>query len=253
MTTALLESMTEAHPEWMDPTGKPKLLTALLEAKKAMGPVVKGRRNDHFKTKYADLDAVLDAVEPALHQNGCLLLQPTKVTQDGKHRLVTFIVHAESGQAVSSEWELHPVKSDPQGEGSALTYARRYALLSLVGLAPEDDDGNDASTRNSQQRQQSEAERAVAQQERAELAAAAEQEKDTDWMVLLAACKTEAEVHDLGVRAHRAGMFDPNRRQFNERRAELARAATDEGSQESPPQPEGEQPAATTKATRSRS
>lgn len=238
--SAMLEGIPEAQPEWMDPSGKPKLLTALLAAKKAMGPVVKGSRNDHFKTKYADLDAVLDAIEPALHENGCLLLQPTKVVADGKHRLVTYIVHAESSQSISSEWELHPVKQDPQGEGSALTYARRYALLALVGLAPEDDDGNDASTRNSQQRQQTEAERAAEQQERAAIAAAAAQEKDTDWMALLAECTTEEEVVELGVRAHKAGMFDPNRRQFNERRAELARAAADEGSQEPPATAEAE-------------
>jgi hypothetical protein len=118
------------------------IFPALLKAKAQFRPAVKDSTNPHFKSKYVSLDAVIDAISEALAANELLLMQPTRV-EDAQTILETIIVH-KSGQYVSGDYPVHPVKADPQGEGSALTYARRYALMGMVGIAPEDDDGNAA-------------------------------------------------------------------------------------------------------------
>lgn len=121
-----------------------KVLPALLKASSQFSPVLFDAQNTHFKSKYATLPAYLDAVQPALRGAGLLLTQATHVA-DGVTVVNTRVTHAESGQWVGSEYHVHPVKADPQAEGSALTYARRYALAALLGLAADDDDGNAAS------------------------------------------------------------------------------------------------------------
>lgn len=118
------------------------IMPALLKAQAAFAPAVKAKVNPHFKSKYVPLDAVLDAIAEPLRNNGIAILQPTTI-QDARTVLVTRLVH-ESGEWIEGRYPVHPVKADPQGEGSALTYARRYALMALVGIAPEDDDGNAA-------------------------------------------------------------------------------------------------------------
>ena len=116
------------------------IMPALLKAQAAFAPAVKAKVNPHFKSKYVPLDAVLDAIAEPLRTCGIAILQPTTI-QDGRTVLVTRLVH-ESGEWIEGRYPVHPVKADPQGEGSALTYARRYALMAIVGIAPEDDDGN---------------------------------------------------------------------------------------------------------------
>lgn len=118
------------------------MIAALIKAQGAFKPAVKDAVNPHFKSRYVTLQAVLDAVQPALHANGFALVQATRVA-DGKTVLNTALLHT-SGQRIDADYPVHPVKADPQGEGSALTYARRYALMALCGIAPEDDDGNAA-------------------------------------------------------------------------------------------------------------
>lgn len=118
------------------------MIAALIKAQAAFKPAVKDAVNPHFKSRYVSLQAVLDAVQPALHANGFALVQATRVA-DGKTVLNTALIHT-SGQRIEADYPVHPVKADPQGEGSALTYARRYALMALCGIAPEDDDGNAA-------------------------------------------------------------------------------------------------------------
>lgn len=120
-----------------------KLIPALLLARKAFKSAVKDAKNDFFKSKYATLDNVIDAVNDALLDNGIFYTQPMEVL-DGKIILHTRFIH-ESGQWIGGTYPVHPVKNDPQGEGSATTYARRYALMALAGIAPEDDDGNAAT------------------------------------------------------------------------------------------------------------
>lgn len=137
------------------------LLTALLAAQAEFDPVVKEKVNPAFRSKYADLSAVLDAVTPALRAHKLLLHHSGRV-RDGEQIVVTILWHAESGEWVGSEWKLKPVKADPQGEGSALTYLRRYQALALLGIASEDDDGNAASGAQRQQPQRAAARRAEA-------------------------------------------------------------------------------------------
>lgn len=119
-----------------------KIMPALIKAQGDFAPAVKAKVNPHFKSKYVPLDAVLDAIAEPLRANGIAIVQQTDI-EDARTVLVTRLVH-ESGEWIAGRYPVHPVKADPQGEGSALTYARRYALMALVGIAPEDDDGNAA-------------------------------------------------------------------------------------------------------------
>jgi len=116
---------------------------AFVQAQKAMEAVKKGRTNDHFKSKYAELSDVTDAALPALNEAGIGLMQFPGAAA-GEAIVITTLMH-ESGASVTSGLRLRPVKADPQGFGSAFTYGRRYSLLAMTGLAPEDDDGNAAS------------------------------------------------------------------------------------------------------------
>jgi len=118
------------------------IMPAFIKAQGNFAPAVKSATNPHFKSKYVALDGVIDAVAEPLRKEGIAIVQMTDV-EDAQTILVTRLIH-ESGEWIGSRYPVHPVKADPQGEGSALTYARRYALMALVGIAPEDDDGNAA-------------------------------------------------------------------------------------------------------------
>lgn len=122
------------------------LAKALIKAQKEMKPLVKEADNPYFKSKYADLAAVVDACKEALSGNGLAYTQLTNEVEAGVV-VVTQLMH-ESGQWIRGELRMTPVKNDPQGIGSCISYARRYALAAIVGLAPEDDDGEAASGRN---------------------------------------------------------------------------------------------------------
>lgn len=117
---------------------------ALVKAQKAFGPALKTSSNPHFKSRYADLSACVEAVVDALNDSGIALIQRNIECESGV-TVETVFVH-ESGEMLSSG-PLHvpASKNDAQGYGSALTYARRYSLMAACGIAPEDDDGNAAS------------------------------------------------------------------------------------------------------------
>jgi hypothetical protein len=123
-----------------------ELATALAKAQAEICHAKKDEANPYFKSKYADLPAVIDAAKAALTKNGLSVIQAPNIMEDGRVYLVTQLNHA-SGQWIRSSYPIKPIKDDPQGMGSALTYARRYAYASLVGVAAagEDDDGNAAS------------------------------------------------------------------------------------------------------------
>lgn len=129
-----------------------EVAAALVRAQKAFGPALKTNTNPAFKSKYADLSACVEAVIDALNANGIALVQRNVETESGVC-VETVFVH-ESGEMLSSG-PLHvpASKQDPQGYGSALTYARRYSLMAACGIAPEDDDGNAAAkAKHDQQR-----------------------------------------------------------------------------------------------------
>lgn len=123
-----------------------EISAALVKARRKFGPALKDKSNPHFRSKYADLGACLDAVDDALLEHGIALTQETDRCEDGV-LIRTVLVH-ESGERMDFGWLHVPAsKHDAQGYGSALTYARRYSLMAACGIAPEDDDGNAASRR----------------------------------------------------------------------------------------------------------
>lgn len=127
------------------PIGK-NIASAFVKAQRQFGPALKTSTNPHFRSKYADLSACIEAVIDALNANGIGLMQRTYECKDGV-LLETIFVH-ESGEVMECGMLHVPAtKQDAMGFGSALTYARRYSILAATGLAPEDDDGVAASRR----------------------------------------------------------------------------------------------------------
>lgn len=123
------------------------IATALAKAQAEIEGAKKDSTNPHFKSSYADLASVWDACRKALTGNGLSVVQGP-VSDEGRVGVTTMLMHS-SGQWLESTFFMRPTKDDPQGAGSALTYARRYALAAMVGVAPEDDDGNAASEKPS--------------------------------------------------------------------------------------------------------
>lgn len=115
---------------------------ALAKAQAKMGRALKDSQNPAFKSKYADLASVMDACLPALNEAGIAVIQPFYQDEFGRY-VKTILVH-ESGETFECAVPLIVGKNDMQGLGSAITYARRYGLMSMAGIAPEDDDGNAA-------------------------------------------------------------------------------------------------------------
>ncbi len=116
---------------------KGKLYTKLLTAKQNFNKVLKDSDNPYYKSKYADLNAILSAVEPALMDQKLILLQPVE-----GDKVYTTIVDSETGESVSSYLLIPSSITDPQKIGAAVTYLRRFSAQSLMGLQAEDDDGN---------------------------------------------------------------------------------------------------------------
>lgn len=120
------------------------IATALVKAQKAFGPALKTSTNPHFRSRYADLSACVEAVMDGLNGAGIALIQRTSEDSTGV-TVETVFVH-ESGEMMEcGKLHVPASKQDPQGYGSALTYARRYSLMAACGIAPEEDDGNAAS------------------------------------------------------------------------------------------------------------
>ena len=120
------------------------IATALAAAQINMGKALKQASNPHFRSKYADLGSVMDACLPALNERGIAVIQPTGENELGRF-VETIMIHGESGEQLSCRVPLIVGKNDMQGYGSAVTYARRYGLMAMAGIAPEDDDGNAAA------------------------------------------------------------------------------------------------------------
>jgi hypothetical protein len=120
------------------------LIPALIKARASFKPIKKDKVNPHYKSRYVTMDGLLDAVEESLSANGLTIIQTTDIV-DGHPVLLTHLFH-ESGDSIKGTYLL-PDSTDPQKMGSALTYARRYALCAILSVtADEDDDGNAAST-----------------------------------------------------------------------------------------------------------
>lgn len=128
-----------------------ELASALALAQGEMQNAKKDVSNPFYKSKYADLASVMDTARPVLSKNGLSVAQLTEMTESGVI-LVTQLLH-KSGQWLRASYPVKPLKDDPQGMGSALTYARRYSYGAIVGIATEeDDDGNAASGKQDNQK-----------------------------------------------------------------------------------------------------
>jgi len=120
------------------------IASALVRAQRGFAPALKTSTNPHFRSKYVDLAGCIEAVVDALNSAGIALIQRTSEDSTGV-TVETVFVH-ESGETLEcGKLHVPAAKQDPQGYGSALTYARRYSLMAACGIAPEDDDGNAAS------------------------------------------------------------------------------------------------------------
>lgn len=142
--------MAEAKTKDAQKVEHKNIHSALLQAKRDMGPVYKNASNPAFRSKYADLAAIVESVEESLQDNDILLTQPLE-TVDEKLFITTQLFHAPTETQISSRVEVRGQDmNNPQKVGSSVTYFRRYSLLALLGIAPEDDDGNEASQKPTQ-------------------------------------------------------------------------------------------------------
>lgn len=134
------------------------LFSALLKAQSEMAILSPDSKNPHLRSEYASLAAVLKTCRPALAKHGLVLYQGTYTMLDESPTVVvtSTLVHAESGESIAENLSIPLTKMTAQEIGSAITYGRRYLAMAQAGLAPDDDDGNDASTgqRTASQQQQ---------------------------------------------------------------------------------------------------
>ena len=122
-----------------------EIAIAVAKAQGELSPATKNAQNPHLKNKYADIAAVWEAVRMVLPNHGLSVVQTMRPREDGKACVHTMLLHT-SGQWIAGECVLPVPKQDPQGFGSAITYARRYSLSAILGVvSEEDDDGNGAS------------------------------------------------------------------------------------------------------------
>lgn len=123
-----------------------KLTESLVKAQSEYNKLIKDSENPFFKSKYADLSACIYSVKDALYKNGLSVVQGTKVV--GERNILETTISHTSGEWISGEYLIIPVKNDPQSMGAAMTYARRFTLCGMLFIAAQDDDGETAHGRN---------------------------------------------------------------------------------------------------------
>lgn len=141
------EKMNEGLEVERDTTSFGKLFEALSKAQAEFPKIQKTAVNPFFNSKYAPLENIIEAVTPALSKHGLSVIQIPILNTAVGAVVQTIIGHA-SGESISGTMSLVPTKHDPQGMGSAYTYARRYSLAMMLNVAAEDDD--DANTASQQ-------------------------------------------------------------------------------------------------------
>lgn len=126
-----------------------QLAAALVAAQGEFAAIPKTAANPFFKSKYAPLSTVVEVTQPILAKHGLAVSQHPTTLPSGEPALTTHLLHA-SGQALSSTMQLYAAKHDPQGQGAAITYARRFAYMAVLGLVADDDDDGNTATRAKQ-------------------------------------------------------------------------------------------------------
>ena len=121
-----------------------EIFSALAKAQKNFEAARKTANNPHFKSKYAGLDACMDAVRDACNDQGVFVTQTIESVESGV-LIETMFAHSSGEVYLGGKLFMPVAKHDAQGYGSAITYGRRYSLLTACGVAPEDDDGNQAT------------------------------------------------------------------------------------------------------------
>ncbi len=121
---------------------------ALLLFQGHVSGVKRDAKNPHFRSNYATLENVIDTARPVLQECGVMFTQAPGAIVDGSLEVTTRLTHPESGEWIQSAMHMPLGKRDPQGAGSALTYALRYSLMAMLGLPPTDDDGEAAMVRD---------------------------------------------------------------------------------------------------------
>lgn len=119
-----------------------ELYTALAKAQGQYKKVTYNRENPYFKSSYADLDAIIEAVRPALSNNGLAFIQQIRINDEGQTILHSILTHA-SGEWIESRCRIVPAKNDAQTFGSTLSYQKRYAAISLLGVTVSHDHHDD--------------------------------------------------------------------------------------------------------------
>ncbi len=120
-----------------------KIASAMAKAQAEMTDAVKDSDNPFYKSKYADYTEVKKACFPALNKHEIAVVQGAKAVEQGSMDVTTMLVHS-SGQFFKTTVRVKIGKNDAQGQGSAITYGRRYGLAAITGVGQEDDDGNAA-------------------------------------------------------------------------------------------------------------
>jgi hypothetical protein len=123
------------------------LFTALAQARAEFPRIEKNAVNPFFESRFADYNSIRDAVDPILEKYNLLIVQFPDTSVNGDPALTSILVHVESNEHISATAVLSLAKKDPQAQGSAITYMKRYAYNSILGLrnVEEDDDGNVAA------------------------------------------------------------------------------------------------------------
>lgn len=124
------------------------LFKALMVFQEHAEPLLKTAENPHFRSAYADLAEVMRVARPAMMKAGLVLTQAMVIGEAQAMLCASKLVHVQSGQWMRSYHPLTPSRVDSQGIGSAYTYARRYAAMAILGLAPEDDDAEASQGRD---------------------------------------------------------------------------------------------------------
>jgi hypothetical protein len=123
------------------------IFTALFKFQGLVRGVKRDSKNPHFKNNYASLEAVTDTIRPHMQECGLMWLQSPGKIVDNAIEVKTIIAYAETKETIEFTMEMPMAKRDPQGAGSALTYAMRYSLMAALGLPPTDDDAETAIDR----------------------------------------------------------------------------------------------------------
>ncbi len=120
---------------------------ALFAFQGAVDGVEKNKTNPGFKSRYANMEAVRDTAVPELQNVGVVYVQSAGPIVDGNLAMTTRLIHVDSGEWIEGTMDIALGKKDPQGTGSASTYAARYSLMHMLGLPPIDDDAEGAMDR----------------------------------------------------------------------------------------------------------